>query len=298
MLPEGVGLLVANVGSRTGPEDVRRPCRRSTVGAMSAPAPAPRSATYSNATIFASGFGLLLLFALLGVLSVVVRDANADALVDRVVPGKISVVGAAKVRSWESKGFQVQIPAGWGNIATGKVDIENTGDLAQLDPEDRAARLRQFEARRLVIHRWQGTLDAPAGVTDCQGGTVCAEIQVEQGYGRRDRTVREFATDRVAEYANDKDLRFIDLGPVTARGGRWVWRWSARLGDQERTAYFFATCQGARVAQYYQVILRAPAAAKVQEQFADMLGSITTDLPSQPRGERGRERDCSDVVDG
>ncbi|MBJ7469892.1 MAG: hypothetical protein JHD16_01255 [Solirubrobacteraceae bacterium] len=264
---------------------------------MTAPSTPPRSASYSSATIFASGFGLLLLLALLGVLSLVVRDANADALQDKVVPGKIGVIGAAKVRTWESKGFDVQIPAGWGNIATGPVELANTGDLARLTPTQRAARERTFAARRLVVHRWQGTLDAQPGETECRLGTICAEIQVEQGYGRRDRTVKKFATERVTEYADDKNLRFIDLGPVTARGGRWVWRWSARLGDQERTAYFFATCQGGRVAQYYQVILRAPAAANVEDQFADLLASVQTDLPSQPRGERGRDRDCSDVVD-
>lgn len=297
MLPEAHAQLVANVGERCAPQQVRSGVRRSTVGAMTAPPSQPRSANYSSATIFAAGFGLIALLAVLGVLSAVVRDANADALEDKVVPGKISVVGAAKVRTWQSKGFEVQVPAGWGNIATGPVAYDKSG-YDRLTPEQRAERDLWNDTRNLVIHRWQSTL-APSTGGDCLRGTLCAEIQVEnpvETKSKANKSVKQFAVERLSDSRAADELKFIDLGPVTARGGRWVWRWSAELGGQRHTIYFFATCQSGRVAQYYQVVFRAPAGAEVKEQFADLLASITTELPSQPRSDSDRPRDCSDVV--
>lgn len=299
MLPEGCGHLVANVGHRPADESVRWRFRRSTVGAMSAPATEPRSASYGTTTIFAAGFGLLLLLAALGVLSAVVRDANAGALEDRVVPGKISVVGAAKVRTWSSRDFEVQIPSGWVNIATGPASLENAAQLEGLTASARRATEQAFERQAVAIHRWQGSLTDAATQTDCRPGTICAEIRVERSPGRKDLPISTFAKDKVGAFEQDeRGISTIDLGPVTARGGRWVWRWSGKLGGERRTSYFFATCRGARVDQYFQVTLQAPASVDVQDQFADLLASISTKAPAQPRSDQGEASDCGDVVDG
>lgn len=268
------------------------------------PAPPTRSATYGAGALAGAGLGLLAIIALLAGLSIVVRDANARAKEDRMVAGKISVVGAAKLREWTSDRVSVQVPSGWGLIATGKVAF--SPNLIN-------------KYGQVVLHRWRSSLDEPPADNACEQGLVCFEIQYEtpratgtivgtqvvntakKPWEFASKTSRELTTNANA----DARERFVDLGPVVVPQDRWMWRLTTRLRDQQRVRYLFATCQGGRVDRFWTIGFYASAQDDLTDEISDVLRSLELDAPTPKRPERTTQRakgeridsDCSDVLD-
>lgn len=253
--------------------------------------PAPDAGTvhtgaerFSPLALVGAGLTLAVLFATLFVLGNVVHDANAEQRETDVLPGKVSVVGAAKVRDWSTaglSGFTIQIPAGWSNIATGLAKDPKTGE----------------EQENNVVHVWHGRRDEPVTPAACDKDVACLRITVNR---RRDDKGRIASAEEAARLSQcdaqrHRSYKYRDLGPVTTLGGRRAWRWVFDQRDLEKITYFFNTMADGKRDALWTVQTWAPAGTYADQQFATTLNSLTTVAESEPIPEsRSRSRDgCS-----
>jgi hypothetical protein len=248
----------------------------------------PRSANYSPAAVLGAIATILIVSGLLAFASSNVKEATANELKNRVVPGNISVVGTAKVRQWQGDGFTLQVPAAWPLITDGipKGCTESC----------------------VPLHRWSGVAGTQQSSTDGQANAcvpqgICAELfTYPPPTGNRSGSsddVRAVWNDSFAQQRLNADPapRYLDYGGVTAKGGRWVARAQSRIGGNLQTSYLFATCQPgavglkAKADRYWELRLTAPADAVPTFQFYDLLASLQTELPSP-----ARHQDCTFAV--
>lgn len=227
--------------------------------------------------IIGAGLGLLALFGTLFVLATVVSDTNAEVRETKVLAGKVSVIGTAKVRDWSTSLFAMQVPADWANIATGQALDEKGGDL-----------------EGNYIHTWQGNREVPARGGACDDDVECLSIQIDQeGFrGKLDSPRQAALREQRRVKEETKGYLYRDLGPVTSLGGRWTWRWVYDQGGREHVNYFFATCADGKPNAVWTVRTSAPEGEYPYEEFSNALGSMTTADASEPAS-----GDCARVLD-
>lgn len=198
-------------------------------------------------------------------------DHPADG---RVHPGKVSVLGRAKVRGWSGQTFSVQIPLRWHKV------IENPAthvySWAQPAP---GASLGSSAAVAQAAGDWAGARRvARTRIT----------LQIEPSTRGRDAeaTARAFSRSDV-RYTQG----FLDLGPV--RFGPTAWRFDVAVAGTVESHYFFATCVGQRRRETWHVTvdrsaLHGQAAAAQSQSVSAVFASLRTTFP----GSTSASPDC------
>lgn len=191
----------------------------------------------------------------------------------RVLPGKVSVLGDAKVRRWTGQTFSLEIPLDWAPIT----EDRSKGVYAWALP----ARGSSLEDRDVV--------QAAADIDWTRASrATSARVRVERV--AKAPTAKASATKLStlnADYAN----RFNDLGSVTI-GERFTWR--LELAAAQRTVeshYFFSTCNGATRQETWHLTvnrsrLGGRAAGEQRAAIERILESFRTVYPATPRGEK------------
>ena len=246
---------------------------------MTAASSHPTNSSYGTRTLALAAGALIALAALLAGLGVVVHNATSRGADDNVYPGKISVIGAAKVREWDGRNFTLSVPASWGQIATGPEIFKNAS--------------QQHFKPDVQEDIWEGQPSQAKPSTTCDPKLPCLDLQIE-------RPTKAHALPTAAAYAHQQasfarqnpNSHYIDLGPVTTGGEhRWVWRWLSQTGQRESRSSIFVTCSHGAPAELWQVTTSAPIGASPTAAFSQILDSIHSSLPTQPR-----DGDCGDVA--
>ena len=212
-----------------------------------------------------------------------------------VLPGKVSVLGEAKVRRWTGQTFSLEVPLEWANpLKDAKNQVYgwalmrpgrkvDTTSLAKQASSDDWANAQELVAARIKVEL------KPAA------GNPSSHSRV-YSFGRRD-----------PRYTDG----FIDRGSVNfqqpsgAPGGRFAWRVDFAVpgldsaGSKTATTeshYFFTTCKGGRHEVWHVTLNRSELsgqeAAKQKALFDTMMGSFDTLYDPSPKG----SKDCGSVT--
>jgi hypothetical protein len=193
----------------------------------------------------------------------------------RVHPGKVSVLGRAKVRTWSGQTFSLQVPLKWQKI------VENPATHTYAWAEPSAG----------------GTLSSAAAVAQAAGDWSKAKdvartrltVQLLPSSAGRDAeaSARAFARSDPL-YTNG----FLDLGPVVF--GPRAWRFNVSMAGTVETHYFFSTCaDGRRRESWHITIDRAGLQAQQAGEQARTISSIFSSLKTTFPGSRSASRDCA-----
>lgn len=185
----------------------------------------------------AGAVGALLLAAALLAAGAAAPGSAGDRPSDgRLVPGKVSVLGEAKVRRWTGQTFSVEVPLEWVNI-------------------QEAREQRQYA---WVLPRDETLLDSAESVRTAAGEDWGAarklvsarlRVAVEPASTRRGARAKARAVSRTDKRYSDG---FNDLGAVRFRrpdgasDGRYAFRFEIAASGTTESHYFFATCRDAR----------------------------------------------------
>jgi hypothetical protein len=202
-------------------------------------------------------------------------SGNADITVE---PGKISVVGNAKVRKWDGQTFSMEVPLKWARTYSGKATDEAGGPPFQFHAWTRPAPGADGKDARL---RGNPDWSVARPAADAR---ITLEIRPATSSG----SSRTRATTLARQLSADPGYRFGDLGPVTIGGegassGRYAWRLNmATAGDLE-SHYFFTTCEADRRREAWHVTFDRRSVREQQPVLQAMLASLdTVYAPSRP----------------
>lgn len=234
---------------------------------------------------------LVLLAGLFWAASRVPRGDEENPTNGEVIPGKVSVIGEAKVRRWTGEDFTMEIPLNWAYALDDKARrtygwtlLRENRDVDTKARATAASNPNWTAAQETVVARVRIEIRAPKTK---QGKTVSA------------RTLAYDADDASGD-------SFVDLGsthfpPAAAnKQGRAVWRLEVSTPGTVvtpstiETHYYFATCDGRRQHKTWHIVLNRSAldgraASRQQAVFATMMGSLET--PGQTASSNGRT-DC------
>lgn len=244
--------------------------RRSELAAAAPSTTAPASERIGWGRVGIAAAGLLVLGGVLAVLASVVHDDAVASSRYHVEPGKISVIGTSRLRSWSGDTFSLVIPVTWKNTENGQVAFDNT-------------------KKRAPIGKF--VWEAPAGA-----GTLTVfvgdEFYTLNQRGRHDLPSPREAAVLDSETTLHKHRRLVrpgdDIGPIG--GAIPAWRWLhtdvPRSGPATRNDdLYFTTCREGTRAQAWTVQTSAPADAYDEGTFESIVRSLKTELqPSSVDG--------------
>lgn len=183
----------------------------------------------------------------------------------RVHPGKVSVLGRAKVRTWSAQTFSLQIPLKWREV------LEN--------PATR-------------VYGWAQTapgveLSSSALVKQAAGDWARAKqlvqtritVAISSSSAGRDAKANALAFSRSDVRYTDA---FLDLGPV--RFGPTAWRFDVAVAGTVESHYFFSTCADGRRRESWHITvnrsrLRGVLASQQSQAINAIFASLQTVYP-------------------
>jgi hypothetical protein len=192
-----------------------------------------------------------------------------------VHPGKVSVLGRAKVRTWSAQTFSLQIPLKWREV------LENPSTH---------------------VYGWAQT--AP-------GVELSSETLVRQAAGdwaRAKQLVRTRITVAISSSSAGRDAKpsalafsrsdvrytdaFLDLGPV--HFGPMAWRFDVAVAGTIESHYFFSTCAGGRRRESWHITVnRSQLHGVSASQQSQAINAIFTSLKTvYPFGRGADGADC------
>jgi hypothetical protein len=193
----------------------------------------------------------------------------------RVHPGKVSVLGRAKVRTWSGQTFSVQIPLKWQKV------LENQTDQAYAWAQPAPG----------------ASLSSPADVALAAGDWIRAKqvvraritIAIEPSSAGRDAKVAARAFSRSAVRYTDG---FLDLGPVKI--GPTAWRFDVAVAGTVESHYFFSTCaDGKRRESWHITVDRAQLHGREAAAQSQTINAIFASLDTVYAGARSAGSDCA-----
>jgi hypothetical protein len=235
--------------------------------------------SHNSSRLSAAIVAVAALAAAVGVLAVgalLPGSGNGDHPSDgRVHPGKVSVLGRAKVRTWAGQTFSVHIPLKWQKV----LENPTTHTYAWAQPASGAS-LSSSDSIKQAAGDWP---KAEQLVQTRIG------IQVEPSSAGRDAKVAATAFSRSSARYTDG---FLDLGPVTI--GPVAWRFDVAVAGTIESHYFFSTCaDGRRRESWHLTVDRSRLHGRDAALQSQAINSIFASLKTVFPAARSSGPDCA-----
>lgn len=201
-------------------------------------------------------------------------SGNTDVAVE---PGKVSVVGSAKVRQWNGQTFAIDVPLQWAKIYSGPADGAQVHAWAL--PSSAAG----SGAKGINSPRWSNARRVAAA-------RMILRIAEPKFSTTRAGSVARTAARSVP--SADPAVRFGDLGVVTlpasdGRAARSVWRLGLSAAGDSESRYYFTTCDRGRPRETWQVVFDRTSVRDQQAALQSLLGSLKTTFPVAANDNKG-----------
>lgn len=190
-----------------------------------------------------------------------------------VEPGKVSVVGNAKVRRWEGQTFSIEVPLEWVKTFSGTVNRQNASDFQRHAWALPAAGVAADD-ERLGVDDWGSAKSAAE-----------ARMRVEIAPYETTANSRLAARKLASDLAGDSRYAYGDVGTVTLAGadgavGRTAWRLNVTTAGNRETHYFFSTCDAGKPREAWHITFDRRSVRDMQPTLESMLASIDTTYPA------------------
>jgi hypothetical protein len=247
-----------------------------------------RTAMTPGARVALSALALVLAVAALFGATALVGEDDAGAASHDAVPGKVSVLGGAKVRSWRGPTFTIEVPLQWQLAISGKATGVAATDIYRWVLVAPGA---SREDRRLSDPDW---------TTTRQVALAQINLQIGPAHKRADgsRAQAKLVGENRAVKAG---YSFADVGPSYFPAStenpdrRYVWRLFVTADKQPETHYFFATCDKGKARESWQITFNRRSARAQQATQQAMLASLTTLYDASPPDTKN-SRDCTSAA--
>ena len=243
--------------------------RRSQLAAASPSSAAPSEDKIGRGRVAAAVVGLLVLAGGLTALATSVRDDAVASSKNHVEPGKISVIGTSRLRTWTGDSFSLTMPSAWENTESTPVRYTNFPD-----PH---------------VHRFVWTVPGKPGKLTVYVGREYYTLS-QRGITALTSPRKAAITDRDTMVDDPNERRVVrpgdDLGPININGTRPAWRWlHSSVKGSRKVDFYFATCEDGKRSQAWTVQTSAPADAYDEGTFNSIMSSLKTDrVPSTVDG--------------
>lgn len=203
---------------------------------------------------------------------------NADVAAK---PGKVSVVGDAKVRQWDGRTFSIDVPLRWVPVFSGT------------DPNVRSTQVHSWALPAAGVKASDSRLNAPDWATAKKAADARIVLEIGTAASASPTVAdRNAALVKGRTLAKEPAYRFGDLGPVTLTAGgpapgRYAWRLNMAAADNLESHYFFTTCDAGRPREAWHLVFNRRSVRATQATLQNMLASIQTTFPSALAGETG-----------
>lgn len=196
-------------------------------------------------------------------------------------PGKISVVGDAKVRQWDGQTFSIEVPLQWIRVFSGN------------GPSARSTQVHSWALPAAGVTASDPRLNAPAWATARGAANARIILEVSNAPSLSSTVAnRNAALVKARTLAAQAKYRYGDLGPVTlasngTHSGRYAWRLNVAAAGDFETHYFFTTCEAGRPREAWHVVFDRRSVRETQATLQNMIASIDTTFPSGTAGRTG-----------
>jgi hypothetical protein len=193
----------------------------------------------------------------------------------RVHPGKVGVLGGAKVRTWSGQTFSLVVPLKWQKV----LENPSTHTYAWAQPAP-GATLSSAAAVNQAAGAW-------AEAKDVVRTRITVNVLPSASGRDAEASARSFARSDV-----NNTVGFLDLGPVSI--GPTAWRFDVAVAGTIESHYFFSTCADGKRRESWQIVVdRAALHGREAGGQSRAVNAIFASLKTTFPGSRSSGPDCT-----